>query len=76
VSQIRVPGPRPSTKKPRRRASRRARRADVIRSRRVLQNFLPVTAPSRIVSVATSISLRNDGDLRAILCRDAELTEP
>jgi predicted DNA-binding transcriptional regulator YafY len=48
----------------------------VIRSRRVLQNLLPVTAPSRIVSVATSISLRNDGDLRAILCRDGELTEP
>jgi len=75
VSQISVPGPRPSTKKPSRNARRRARRADVTRSRRVLQNLLPVTAPSRIVSVATSISLRNDGDLKAILCGDPELTE-
>ena len=67
LSQIRVPGPRPSTKKPSASASRRARRADVIRSRRVLQYLLPGTVPKRIVSVATSISLRNDGSLTANL---------
>ena len=69
VSQISVPGPRPSTKKRSRTAIRRASSADVTRSRRVFQNLLPGSPLSRIVSVATSISLRNDGDLRPYLRR-------
>jgi len=61
VGQIRVPGPRPSTKKRSRNARSRASNADVTRSRRVLQNPFPGVSLRRMVSVATSISLRNDG---------------
>jgi hypothetical protein len=63
VSQTRVPGPRPRTNQQSSRARRRASSADVSRSRRVFQNLLPGVTPIRIVSVATSISLRNDGNL-------------
>ena len=70
LSQIRVPGPRPSTKNPSRPARSSARRVDAIRSRRVLQNLQPDTSPLPLVSSATSISLRNDGDSNEILrCR-------
>jgi hypothetical protein len=69
LSQSRDPGPRPSTKKPSRMVRSRARRADATRSRRALPNLVPGSEPRRIVSVATSISLRNDGDLWAFLRR-------